>query len=72
MAQSLKDMEILTDLAIKTAKEAWEKSFGQEEGSLPPEVMAAKVKAVGKIAAEILKYWLKEGIGPNDLEKKDK
>lgn len=71
MLRTLKDMEIMADLATKTAKEAWEKSFYKGD-SLPPEVMAAKIRVVGEMATEILKYWLKEGIGPNDLEKKDK
>ncbi len=72
MALSLMDVEMLTDIAIKTAKEAWEKSFSQRKYSLLPKVKAAKIKVIGKIASEILEHWLEEGIRPNDLEKEQK
>lgn len=70
MVQSLEELALLVDMDIEMVKEAWEKSFGGEEGSLPPEVMAAKIRAVDNMSTEILKHWLKKEIRPNDLEKK--
>ncbi len=72
MVLGSRDMEILADIAIKIAKEAWEKSFGKGEDSLSPEVIAAKIRAVDNISTEILKHWLKKGVHPNNLEKRGK